>query len=93
MEELLKQILAGQKDICQRLGNLKQGQSNIEQGQRNLEQGQKNLEQKMISGFTDLKIAIDVTQKDVQDIRRTLRAVETITAKNWGDLIDLQKAE
>lgn len=59
----------------------------LEVGQKDLEKGQKNLEHKIESGFADVIAMSDVTQKEVQSMRRDLRTIEAVTAKNWNDIL------
>ena len=95
-----------QKLVLEKLVSLEQGQKALEQSQKSLEQGQKaieermatkddiaRLEAKMDKGFADVIAMIDVTQKEVANVRRDLRVIEAVTAKNWNEILELKQAK
>jgi len=106
LEQGQKALEQGQKALEQRQKALEQGQKALEQSQKSLEQGQKaieermatkddiaRLEAKMDKGFADVIAMIDVTQKEVANVRRDLRVIEAVTAKNWNEILELKQAK
>lgn len=93
IKKILSQLLEGQEKMNSRLDNIEGRIGGLESQVAENTQRLKALEHAVQVNTAQIdKLSFEVAEikGDVKSIKKDLSVVETITAKNWGDIVELK---